>query len=100
MKAKYDLWGYVQEDSGADAFLLAIGDGARFVGHEAFFIAAPEIAYEGDSKAMREAEWPNVPITEGKDVSGRKGFFDCSKAEALLGWVHRDPFVEGVIDEN
>ncbi len=95
-KAKNDLWGYVQEDSSAEAFLLAVGDSVEYKGHEAFFITAPEIAFDGDSKQLRETFWPNVPITTGKDVSGSKGFFDCSKARELLGWVHKDPFVDTV----
>ncbi|KAF8916651.1 NAD(P)-binding protein [Mucidula mucida] len=54
------------------------------------------IAFDGDSKQLPETFWPNVPITTGKDVSGSKGFFDCSKARELLGWVHKDPFVDTV----
>jgi len=84
-----DLWGYVQEDSSAEAFLLALtSDG--WSGHQAFFIVAPEIAFNEDSKELYENHYGSVPITEGKDVSGKKGFFDCAKAERLLGWVHKD----------
>lgn len=86
------MWGYVDDDSAADAFLLAItvGDDS-WTGHEAFFITAPCIAYEKEnSKDLRERFWPDVPIREGYDVSGRTGFFDCNKAERLLGWVHKD----------
>lgn len=88
-EAHKDLWGYVQEDSSADSFILAlISEG--WSGHEAFFITAPEIACNEDSKELREKYYGDVPIREGKDVSGRKGFFDCSKAERVLGWVHKD----------
>ena len=39
---KRDLWGYVQEDSAADAFLLAVtNESGRWYGHEAFVITAP-----------------------------------------------------------
>lgn len=90
-KSSMDLWGYVQEDSSAEAFLLAIEqDDLPWSGHEAFFVVAPEIAYAGDSKELRERYWPDVPVREGKDVSGKLGFFDCSKAEKLLGWQHKD----------
>jgi len=86
-----DLWGYVQEDSAADAFLLALsGEGGKWSGHEAFFITAPVVASDEDTKELRRVFWPDVPITAGKDVSGRTGFFDCGKAERLLGWVHKD----------
>lgn len=94
-KAKNDLWGYVKEQSAADAFILAVTqDDGRWSGHEAFFIVAPDTAAEEDSRLLRERFWPKVTITEGKDVSGNKGFFDCGKAQRLLGWVHRDSFLE------
>ncbi|KAH7098835.1 NAD(P)-binding protein [Auriculariales sp. MPI-PUGE-AT-0066] len=89
-RAKNDLWGWVQEDSGADAFLRAVTapDGA-WEGHEVFYIVAPELADPAiDSKKLREEFWPNVPVKPGKDVSGRRGFYDCSKAKLLLGWQH------------
>lgn len=85
-----DFWGYVQQDSAAHAFLLALEDSDRWSGHEAFFITAPEIAVGEDSKSLRESHYPDVPVKEGSDVSGKKGFFDCSKAERMLGWVHED----------
>ncbi|KAF9466470.1 hypothetical protein BDZ94DRAFT_1250986 [Collybia nuda] len=90
-RRRRDLWGYVQQDSAADAFLLSVTEeNGRWRGHEAFFIVAPRIACDVDSKVLRETHWPNVPVIDGKDVSGQKGFFDCRKAERLLGWVHRD----------
>lgn len=98
-RIKQDLWGYVQEDSAADAFLRAVVDeNDKWSGHEAFFIVSPKHAYWKnesefglvDAKELREKHWPDVPIKPGFDVSGSKGFFDCSKAEKLLGWVHKD----------
>lgn len=91
-RAKNDLWGWVQEDSAAEAFLLAITqEDGRWSGHQRFFIAAPDISsLEQDSKALRETYWGDVRVREGKNVSGRNGFFDCAKAERLLGWIHRD----------
>ena len=88
-----DLWGYVHEDSAADAFLLAVTDeSGRWSGHEAFFIVAPRIAPDEDTTVLMQKYWPNVPIN--KDMSGNKGLFDCGKAERLLGWVHRDGLSE------
>ncbi|TFY71687.1 hypothetical protein EVG20_g1322 [Dentipellis fragilis] len=91
-RAKNDLWGWVQEDSAAEAFLLAVTrDDLPWRGHERFFIVAPTIAHvQFDSKDLREEYWPGVKVLDGKDVSGRNGFFDCGKAERLLGWVHSD----------
>ncbi|RDX57040.1 NAD(P)-binding protein, partial [Lentinus brumalis] len=89
---KNDLWGYVQEDAAADAFLLALTDeSGRWSGHERFFITAQDVASEVASRELWERYWKDVPIKEGKDLSGHKGFFDCSRAERLLGWTHRNP---------
>jgi len=85
-----DLWGYVQEDSGAQAFLLAIEDNERWAGHERFFIAAPHTAVEEETRSLIEKYYPDVPIREGKEVVGTQGLFDCSKAATLLGWHHSD----------
>ncbi|KAH9945033.1 NAD(P)-binding protein [Epithele typhae] len=91
-RRKNDLWGYVQQDSGAEAFLLAVtGEDSRWSGHEAFFITAPDTANDLPSMELWERHWREVPIKQGKDLSGNKGFFDCSKAERMLGWVHRNP---------
>ncbi len=91
-RRKNDLWGYVQEDAGADAFLLAVaGEDGRWSGHERFFITAPDTASDVPTMELYARYWKDVRIKEGKDLSGRKGFFDCSKAERLLGWVHQNP---------
>ena len=93
-RRKNDLWGYVQEDAGADAFLRAVAGGeggAGGGGHEAFFVTAPDTASDVPTMELYERYWAGVPIKEGKTLDGRTGFFDCSKAERLLGWVHRNP---------
>jgi hypothetical protein len=92
---KSDLWGYVQEDSAADAFILAVTDeSGRWSGHEAFFIAAPGVAAADDTNILRQTHFPEVPIRKSRVENGRAGFFDCGKAERLLGWVHRDRLQE------
>jgi nucleoside-diphosphate-sugar epimerase len=83
-----DLWGYVQEDSAADAFLLAIEDSKKWTGHERFFIASSQTAYEEDTMDLIKHHWPGVPIRQGKTLVGNQGIFDCSKAAELLGWQH------------
>ena len=91
-RRKNDLWGYVQEDSAAEAFLLAITpENRQWNGHESFFITAPDTASKVPTMELLARYWSDVPIKEGKDLSGQKGFFDCSKAEKLLKWVHRNP---------
>lgn len=89
-KRKNDLWAYVQEDSGAEAFLLALTEGG-WTGHEAFFVCAPETAHEEESGVLKEMWWGGVRIKEGASLEGHRSFFDCSKAERLLGWRHREP---------
>ena len=91
-RRKNDLWGFVHEDSGAEAFLLAVTkDDLPWSGHEAFFIASPETTSIEDSQLLKDKFWPTVPIKEGKTIEGRQGFFDCSKAKRMLGWIHKDP---------
>ena len=85
-----NFWGYVQGDSAADACLLALADNGKWQGHERFFIAAPEIWCEKHSETLRAQFWSDVPVVKGKGLEGRKGFFDCTKAERLLGWRHQD----------
>jgi nucleoside-diphosphate-sugar epimerase len=78
------LWGYVRRDSTALACLLGIT--ADFSGHEAFFIVAPDTMMDKPSLELKEQHYPNVPV-QG-DLSENRGFFDCQKAEHLLGWHH------------
>jgi len=86
-----DLWGYTQEDAGADAFILAISpDNTRWSGHEAFFITAPDTSLDVNSMVLKEKYWPRVPMKGERKLEGREGFFDCTKAERLLGWVHNE----------
>ncbi|KAJ7158900.1 hypothetical protein C8R46DRAFT_1110712 [Mycena filopes] len=93
--AKNDLWGYVQEDSAAEAFMLAVTQPTEKwpSASEAFFIAAAETAFDGDTSELLKEHWPNVPIKDGKNMSGSAGFFDCTKAKDLLGWVHNPNFM-------
>ena len=62
----------------------------RWTGHESFFIVAPQLDADEDFLKLKEKYFPDVPIKPGWVESGGKGFFDCSKAERLLGWVHKD----------
>jgi len=93
VKAKGDLWCYVQEDSGAEAFVRGVTSSEeKWAGHERFFIVAPSIAVPGgeDWLELKKRYFPDVPIREGWVESQKGTFYDCSRAERLLGWVHRD----------
>jgi UDP-glucose 4-epimerase len=78
------LWAYTLRGPAAQACLLAV-DG-RFKGHEVFYIAAPDTTHEAPSRDLAARHLPNVPVRG--DLSGRRSFFDCSKAERILGWRH------------
>ncbi|KAF8503837.1 hypothetical protein JB92DRAFT_2970605 [Gautieria morchelliformis] len=82
------LWGWVQQDEAARAFLLAItSDIEAFQGHETFLIVAPETATQENSPDLARRVWPDVKLK--RELKGREGFFDCTKAKRLLGWKHR-----------
>jgi nucleoside-diphosphate-sugar epimerase len=78
------LWGYTLFSAAARASLLSVT--ADFHGAEAFYIVGPDSTSEVPSLELAQRFFPNVPITG--DLSGHKGFFNCSKAERLLGWKH------------
>jgi nucleoside-diphosphate-sugar epimerase len=78
------LWGYTRLDATARACLLALTP--KFQGHEAFYIVAPDTMMETPSLDLAQQYFPNVSIRG--DLSGNRGFFDCAKAERLLGWKH------------
>lgn len=80
------LWGYTTTEAAARAFLAGVT--AEFEGHHAFYIVAPDTMAGTPSAELARAHYPDVAITG--DLSGTNGFFDCSKAESLLGWTH-DP---------
>ncbi|KAB0677429.1 NAD(P)-dependent oxidoreductase [Aureimonas leprariae] len=80
------LWGYALYGPAARACLLALD--ADFRGHEVFYIAAPDTTNDIPSLELARRWHPDVPIRG--DLSGHRSFFDCSKAERLLGWRHDD----------
>ena len=62
--------------------------GTGFKGHEAFFIAAPTtiLVSETSDELVKEYH-ANLEIRA--PFNGSMGFYDCSKAERMLGWVHK-----------
>lgn len=78
------LWGYVRKDATARACMLGIT--ADFSGHEAFYIAAPDTMMQTPSLELAQEFFPDAAVTG--DLSGNNGFFNCQKAEQLLGWRH------------
>ncbi len=78
------LWGYVTYAACARASLLSLT--ADFSGHEVLYIVAPDTMMEAPSLELAQQHFPDVPVTG--DLSGRTGFFNCAKAERVLGWKH------------
>jgi UDP-glucose 4-epimerase len=79
------LWGYSRFDESARACLASLT--ADYKGAEVFFIIAPDTTMDVPSLQLAHEFFPKVPVTG--DLSGQRSFFDCSKAERLLGWVHQ-----------
>lgn len=82
--AAKQLWGYTRLDAAARACLLTLT--ANFTGHERFYIVAPETVMELPSMELWARFYPDVPLK--RELRGREGFYDCTKAEHLLGWRH------------
>ncbi|MCW1966955.1 MAG: NAD(P)-dependent oxidoreductase [Anaerolineae bacterium] len=78
------LWAWTHLDAAARACVQSLS--ANYVGHEAFYIVAPNHAWLGDSRDLAHSHYPAVPIRG--EFSGQCSFFDSSKAERLLGWRH------------
>ncbi|MGA1597854.1 MAG: NAD-dependent epimerase/dehydratase family protein [bacterium] len=80
------LWAYTDPIAAAKACLASLL--VEWTGHEAFFIVAPETASPTDSEELIRKHYPKVQVN--RPMPGKHGFYDCSKAERLLGWVHED----------
>lgn len=78
------LWGFTNAHAAVRAVELALK--ASYVGHEVFFIVAPCTHYRKPSLELAAKYHPHVPICG--ELPGNAGFYDCSKAEQLLGWRH------------
>jgi len=78
------LWGYTTYDAAARACLCALS--AAFTGHERFYIVAPDTVLEIPSAELARRFHPDVPMPH--PIVGNDSFFDCGKAERLLGWRH------------
>lgn len=86
--ARKQLWGYTLDRSCASAFLLALtAEHVDFEsGHERFFVVAPDVASDENVEVLIGRTYQGVPLR--MELKGKKGLFDCSKAERLLGWQH------------
>lgn len=78
------LWAYTLLSAASRACLLAVTADLR--GHEVFYITAPRTAMPAPSIELARQRYPDTPIRG--DLSGHNGFFDCGKAQRVLGWEH------------
>lgn len=79
-----NLWGYTRLDATARACLLALT--ANFTGHEVLYIVAPDTVVDVASYELAAQFFPDVPLRA--QFNGNQGFFNCEKAERVLGWQH------------
>ena len=80
------LWAYTLLDEASRACLLSLT--ADFTGHEAFYIVASHTATSEPSLELARQHYPRTEIRG--DLSNHTGFFNCAKAERLLGWKHQE----------
>jgi UDP-glucose 4-epimerase len=78
------LWGFTTFEAVSRAFLAGVE--TDLGGHEVFYVVAPETTAATASSDLAAAHYPDVPIRA--PMVARQGFFDCAKAERLLGWRH------------
>ena len=80
------LWAYTLLSEASRAVLLSLT--ADFIGHEVFYLTAPITAAEKPSLELAREHYPNTDIRS--DFSGHSSFFNCAKAERVLGWKHQE----------
>jgi nucleoside-diphosphate-sugar epimerase len=80
------LWAYTLLREASRACLLSVT--ADTTGHEVYYITAPRTVAAEPSLELARRHYPNTPIRG--DLSDHKSFFNCAKAERLLGWRHAD----------
>ena len=80
------LWGYILLSEASRACLLALT--APFTGHHTMYIVAPRTVAEGPSLELARQYYPDTPIRG--ELAGQTSFFNCARAEHVLGWRHED----------
>lgn len=84
VKQAKHLWSYTDARAAARAARLAVE--ASFKGHQAFFVTAADSNVKIPSAELAKQHYPSVPLRSPMD--GFASFFDCSKAQRMLGWTH------------
>jgi UDP-glucose 4-epimerase len=82
--ARRHLWAYTGLEAACRACLLAVS--ADFTGHQACLIVAPTTVAAEPSLELARRYYPDTPIRG--ELPGFAAFFDCGRAERVLGWRH------------
>jgi UDP-glucose 4-epimerase len=80
------LWAYTNTQAAARACLQAVT--ADFSGHQVCYIVAPRTVMDEPSAALAARHFPDTPIRG--ELADNAGFFNCTKAERVLGWRHEE----------
>ena len=80
------LWAYTVLREASRACLLSLT--ADFTGHEVFYIVAPQTSVTETSLDLARQYYPNTEVRG--DLSDHASFFNCAKAEKILGWKHQE----------
>ncbi|CAE6422149.1 unnamed protein product [Rhizoctonia solani] len=83
----FDLWGWTESVAAARACLLALE--VEWTGAEVMYTIGEEhcvLPDEGTTEELAKRYFPEATLR--KKFGSQEGFFDCSKAERLLGWKH------------
>lgn len=82
-----DLWGWVSLNAASKAVLLSltVPESSFPVGHETFFIVAQTSCQQTNSMDLLRSKFPGIKEIR-TSMKGNAAFFDCSKAERMLGW--------------
>lgn len=82
-----DLWGYTTMAAAVRACLATFAvSPPPWRGHEVFYIVAPRTAIDRPSSELISQYYPSV--SHAALLESHQGFYDCTKAETLLGWSH------------
>ena len=57
------------------------------LGHEVFYITAPDTTLETPTMDLAQRFFPKVPVRS--TLAGNASFFSSAKAERMLGWRHQ-----------
>lgn len=78
------LWGYTKLEAAARSCLDVLD--AQYLGHEAFFIVAPDTMMAEPTLDLARRYFPEAELRG--EAAGTSGLYDCGKAQRLLGWRH------------